>query len=503
MDYSKDANHRRTNSKRRKRRKRKNSVGVILIRILLVIIIVGGFAVTGAMVGAYMGIIENTDKLSAIDVIPENYTSFIYDDLGNEIDSLHGEENREYVKLDQIPLDLQNAVIAIEDERFYTHSGIDFKGMLRALIVNLKSHDMSQGASTITQQLIKNEVLSSEKKLTRKLQEQYLAVQFENELEKKLGSKERAKKYILELYLNTIGLNHGLNGVQSAAKFYYGKDVSELDLAECASIAGITKNPSKYSPLSNPEKNKERQMTVLGKMLELGFITQSEYNEASQEDIYANIVGRKNEEETESIHNWFVDELVTEVATDLQEKKGYSRQQAYNLIYSGGLKIYSTENQQIQQIMEESYKNDALFPPSDSTLDVTYTISVLDTTTQEQKHYTRTTSVTSEEEVDAFIQSVQDELLDSTHTLVLDNKAVNRSLQSSMVVMDYKTGAVKGLVGGRGEKSGDLIFNRATQALRQPGSCFKVLASYAPAIDMGLVYPGTVIMDEPFDFNGW
>ena len=504
MDYSKDANQKRTNNKKSKKHKRKNSVGMIIMRVFAIAIIIGAFAAVGGVLGAYMGIIENTDKLNAIDVKPENYTSFIYDADGNEIDSLHGEENREYVFLSDIPKYLQNAVVAIEDERFYEHNGIDIKGMFRALIVNIKSRDMSQGASTLTQQLIKNEVLTNEKSFKRKIQEQYLAVNFEKKLEKELGSKEKAKDYILELYLNSIALNHGLNGVQAAAKFYYGKDVKDLSLAECASIAGITKNPSKYSPISYPEKNKERQLTVLTKMLDLGYITEAEYNTAKDEDIYSKLVGNKDSEgNSTSIHSYFVDQLVVDVAKDLINEKGLSKQQAYKMIYSGGLKIYSTIDTKMQDIMETSYKDDKLFPPKGNTLDVAYKISIKDNATNEQKHYERDTTVNTKEEADAFVKSVKDELLNSSNSMILDNVTITDSLQSAMVISDYHNGQVKALIGGRGEKQGDLVLNRATQSLRQPGSCFKVLASYAPAVDLGVVSPGTVIIDEPFSVGKW
>lgn len=504
MNYSQDANHRRRNTKRRKRKKKKATIGIIILRIIVVLAVVGCFAVGGAFIGAYTGIIESAPALSSIDVTPESYTSIIYDENGNEIDTLHGEENREYVKLSQIPLDLQQAVIAIEDERFYEHNGIDIKGMFRALFVNIKNMEFSQGASTITQQLMKNEALNPEKKLSRKIQEQYLAVSYEKELTKKLGSKKLAKDYILELYLNTISLNHGLNGVQAAAKFYFGKDVSELSLAQCASIAGITKNPSAYSPLSHPDQNRERMLLVLDKMLSLGYITQAEYDEACAEDVASEVIGINDTNEgTESYHSYFVDSVIVELANQLMEETpGLTKQQAYNLIYSGGLQIYTTIDTSIQNQMEESFANDSLFPPKCSTLTASYTISVSDDTTGEQENIYREQIVANYEEAEAFAQSVKDEVLSQGKTMILDKLNVAKSLQSAMVIIDYHTGHVKGIIGGR-EKTGDLVFNRATQALRQPGSCFKILASYAPAIDQGIVMPGTGIRDEYFEYNGW
>ena len=503
MNYSQNANERNTNSKRSKRKKRKNTVGTFILRIFIVLVIVGCFALGGAFLGAYMGIIESAPTLNTTDAVPESYTSILYDSNGVEIDRLHGKENREYVKLSSIPLELQHAVVAIEDERFYDHNGVDIKGMVRALVVNIKDMDMTQGASTITQQLMKNEILTPEKKLKRKIQEQYLAVNFEKELEKSLGSKTKAKDYILELYLNTIALNHGLNGVQAASKYYYGKDVSELTLAESASIAGITKNPSAYSPITNPEKNKERQTLVLKKMLSLQFITQTEYDTAIAEDIYSKLVGATTDtEEGDAIHSYFVDSAIVALADQLMDEKNMSRQQAYNTIYSGGLKIYLTIDDEMQSIMESSFSKDELFPPKSSTLTASYTISVMDNATQKQSHYTREQQITSEEEANAFADSVKAELVNSSNTFVADKLSVAKSLQAAMTIMDYRTGEVKAIVGGR-EKNGDLVFNRATQALRQPGSCFKVLAAYAPAVDLGIVMPGTLIRDEEYTYNGW
>lgn len=503
MDYSKDANQRRSSHKRRRRRRRKKSVGVVILKIIIVAVIVCVFAGAGALLGIYMGIIEKNPSINIADVVPDSYTSIIYDCNGNEIDMLHSVENREYVKLSDIPDNLKNAVVAIEDERFYEHNGVDMRGMMRALIHNIKTMSFSQGASTITQQLIKNEKLSSEKKITRKITEQYMAVNLEKELTKSLGSKEKAKNYILELYLNTISLNHGLNGVQAAAKFYFGKDVSELTLSECACIAGITKNPSLYSPVSHPEESKQRMSTVLYKMLELGYITQAEYDEAMADDIFSRIVGNKTEEgDTTSSHSYFVDAVVVALAKQLQEERGMTEQQAYNAIYSGGLQIYTTIDTSMQNILDKTIANESLYPPNTNTLTVTYTISVMDTETEEQSHYTRTAEVNSQEEADAFVQSVKDELLNSHTKLVLDSTTVKKSLQTSMVIMDNYTGEVKALSGGR-EKNGDLVFNRATQAFRQPGSVFKILAAYAPAIDMGIVYPGSVYIDESFTVGGW
>ncbi len=494
----------KNNEKKHKNKKSRRRISRIFLIVFILII----FAIGGAGLGALIGILRSTEMLNVSDVMPQAYTSIIYDDKGNEVDKLHREENREYVSIEDIPLHMQQAVIAIEDERFYKHGGIDMRGILRAIVENIKKGSFSQGASTITQQLIKNEVLNKEKSISRKVKEQYLALNLEDTLEEQLGSKEKAKKYILELYLNTIALSHGLNGVEAAAQYYFGKHASELTIAESACIASITNSPNEYAPDSQPENNKKRQTLVLNKMLELEFITKRQYDEAMAEDIYSNLVSTNRQEESKAAnHNYFVEAMIDQLAEDLQSTLHYTEKQAYNMIYSGGLKIHTTMDTNVQQILDETFTDDSMFPPSDGTLDVTYLISVVDKNNPDddtnQSHYERRATVTSETEVDAFVESVKAELLDDTHEMVLDKLTVARSLQAAMVVMDQNNGSVKGLVGGRGEKPGDSVFNRATQAFRQQGSAMKPLASYAPAIDKGLLMPGSIIEDEPVTYGSW
>ena len=498
-----------TTGKKRKRRRKKRTVNGKIGKVALVVAVIIGFAIAGAALGTVFGILQSTEMLNTSDVMPDSYTSVIYDDEDNAVDKLHGSENREYVKLSAITKNMQNAVVAIEDERFYQHNGIDPKGIMRAMLENVKTMEFSQGASTITQQVIKNEVLTNEKSITRKVKEQYLAVSLENALEKQLGSKEDAKKYVLELYLNTIALHHGLHGVEAASQYYFGKHASELTLAESAMIAGITKHPSKYAPDANEEESRKRQLTVLSKMLDLDMITQEQHDAAVAEDVFGHLVCKaKDEEQGNAKHNWFVEAAVQQIKADLVEQKNMTEAQASNLIYSGGLQIHTTMDSYMQETAEAAMKNDNNFPAGDGSLDVTYLISVLDTEKDpddpsSQAHYEKNATVYSQEEADAFVEGVKEELLDETHTLVLDKLTVSKSLQAAMVIMDQQNGQVKALVGGRGEKPGDSVFNRATQALRQQGSTMKPLAAYAPAIDTGKLMPGSTIIDEPVTYGGW
>ncbi|MDR1914943.1 MAG: penicillin-binding protein, partial [Clostridiales bacterium] len=293
MDYSRNSNINTRRQHTSPTKKLRNKIGVIVFRVIISIGLIAGFAVMGAGIGLYMGVIQKAPDIN-VNIQPEIFTSIIYDaKTGVEVDRLKGSENRIYVKYSQMPDDLKDAFVAIEDERFYTHDGIDPKGIVRAAVTMARTRGArTEGASTITQQLIKNNVMKlSSNSVISKLQEQYLAVNFEKELAKaNNGDKKAAKDYILEVYINTINLGHGFYGVQTAARNYFNKDVSELTLSECAAIAGITQNPEKYRPDIRPEKNKERQTMVLDNMLRLEYISQSEYDTAIKDNIYERIV---------------------------------------------------------------------------------------------------------------------------------------------------------------------------------------------------------------------
>lgn len=476
-----------------KGKKVKNRVGIIVLRVFFVVLLIGIFVGVGAGLGSFMGIVKSAPDIKAFDVIPKGYTSIIYNQNGNEVTQLQSDTNRIYVELDQIPKYLQEAVIATEDERFYEHNGIDLKGILRAVFVNLKSGDLSEGASTITQQLIKNNVLSTEKTFTRKLQEQFLAIQLEKEMDKDL---------ILEYYLNTMGLGHGTNGVQAAAKRYFNKDVWDLTLAESAVIAGITQRPTDLSPILHPENNKEKQHTILQKMLDQGYINEDQYNEALEEDVYSKIQQVSQEYEEESHNSYFVDEVINRVIQDLQTRKGMSETQAKNMVFRGGLSIYITQDSKMQEIMDNAFSNEDLFPPKDMDyqINVIYKLSVKHADDTEENFY-KEQLVDTAEEVQPLIDAYKEEVLKSTDTIIAEKTDKIPQPQAAMVIMDYHNGYVKALTGGRGEKIASQTFDRATQAKRQPGSTFKILAAYAPALDTGGFTPATVIDDVPFSIS--
>lgn len=492
MNYSNDSRNKIEKSNKSKAKQVKKKGKVTAFRMIIMVIIIGMFAVVGAGLGVFIGIIKSAPDVTTIDLKPQgNYTSFVYDDAGNEIASFAPADNREYAKLGDIPLHLQHAVVATEDERFYEHNGIDIKGIFRALAKNLKTGSFSEGASTITQQLVKNNVLSTEKKITRKIQEQYLAIKFEELYD---------KDTILEYYLNTIGLSQGVSGVQAASKRYFGKDVSELSLTESVVIAVITQRPTHYDPIINPENNWEKVQVVLQKMEEQGYITAEEHAAALLENPYDDIQEVHVEFQSKSTRSSFVDALFVQLVSDLQDL-GYSEADAKKQIYGGGLKIYSTVNTQMQNIADKYIDDDSEYPENLYKVQIDYSIAGKKADGTAFEHHAQGL-LDSDDEIQPFIEHKKEEWGITSADTYTDNILKQPQPQASFVLMDYTTGQIKALSGGRGDKT-NLGFNYATQAKRQPGSTFKVLASYAPALDMGLLSPGSELINEAVTYTLW
>ena len=486
---------------------------VSFIRVLFVSLIALCIAVTCLGVGSFRGVIDTAPDVDDIDIMPLGYATFLYDDAGNQIRKLAApDSNRLPVTLDQIPVDLQHAVVAIEDERFYEHNGIDVKGILRAGMKALTTGDFSEGASTITQQLLKNNVFTnwtSEstqlERFTRKIQEQYLAVQVE---------KKTDKDTILENYLNTINLGAGSYGVQAAARQYFDKDIWDLNLSECATLAGITQNPTKFNPITNPKANAKRRKEVLDHMLDQNYISQDEYNNALNDDVYSRIQAAQleNTEEESTVYTYFEDEVTNQVISDLMNIKGYTKTQATNLLYSGGLKIMTTLDSNIQQILDEEYANPDNYP-ADVQYELDYALTVQDADGN-QKNYSKEMLqlyfrdqdpefdllFDSPEEGQQYVDQYKASILSDGSTVISERVNFAPQPQSSMTVIDQHTGYVKALIGGRGEKTASLTLNRATDTTRQPGSTFKIVSTYAPALNEKGDTLATTFMDEPYEY---
>lgn len=366
---------------------------------------------------------------------PMDLTSVIYikdSDSGEyvQLQQLYGEENRTWVDYAEIPKNLAYAAVAIEDKRFYEHGGVDWYRTFGAFFNMFLGMKDTFGGSTITQQLIKN--LTDEKDVTvqRKVLEIFRAVEME---------KNYSKDTIMEWYLNYIYLGEGCYGVYSASHAYFDKPVSELSLAECACLIGITNNPSMYDPYINKDRNKERQELILQAMCEQGFISAEERDTALAEELV--LRRAEDEEDKTTVFSYYVDQVINELIGDLMEEKGISKAAAAKLVYSGGYQIYCNLDTDIQDIVDGVYEDTRNLPYK---------------------------------------------------------SASGQQLQSAMTIIDPQTGYVVAVSGGMGEKTASRGWSRASDSLRPPGSSIKPLSVYAPAMELGLITPYSVVDDIPF-----
>ena len=420
-----------SNSKEPKKQKKKGKLGWKIFRILLLVGLALCIIGVGVVLGVISGIIDGTDSISLdeLELLPQ--TSFVYDMNGNQLAALYDSENRIVVSYEDIPKHTVDAVVAIEDERFYKHHGIDLKRTLGA-IGNYVLHggDSDYGASTITQQLVKNITSDKERAWQRKIREWYRAISLETKL---------SKEQIFESYVNTIYYGDSSWGIEVASNHFFGKSVSELNIAESAAIAAMIQSPEITNAYRSDEARDallKRKDIVLNKMLALGFINQEEYDEASNYELQF----KSKQVNYGGTQTYFVDAVVEAVIEDLMEQRNISRGIALKMIYTDGYQIHSTEDPDIQWQVDEAFKDGSIFYDD---------------------------------------------------------------IQGAMVVLDHKTGQVRGLIGGAGEKVGALTLNRATQSYRQPGSCMKPFGAYGPAFEKGLLSPGAGLDDNQFTMGNW
>lgn len=433
-----------------------SSIAAVILTVMLIGFITGTIVVSvfAIYVKNYIDpVIQDFDNISTGQKLSSKLYYMDYTDRENRVGTpveienaaLYGSENRIWVSFTEMPKNLYEAFIAIEDERFWTNDGVDWKRTIGATLHFFTGGD-NYGGSTITQQLIKNITGDNQVRIQRKLQEIMRALYL---------NKTKDKTEILEIYLNTIYLSQGCYGVQAAAKTYFGKDVSELNLNECAALASITQAPTKWDPIQNPSNNKYRRDLVLGKMLELGKITYSEWQEAVNEELVLvdysmGADGELPEDSTpddeKNYNTWYTDAVIKSVVERLKEEKGYPENLAYNMLYSGGLKIYTVMDPDIQAALDKVYvENSAAFQDN------------------------------------AFPGIIKPE--------------------SSMVIIHPTTGDVLGIAGGRGKKTGNLLLNYATATTRSPGSSIKPLTVYAPALEEGIINYASVYDDVPVNFD--
>ncbi len=464
-----DVKNKRTQSRRFKGKKKQSNfaleVFVTTLKMFVLLIFIVGFAAFGAVLGIGKAYLDSTPELDIAKIEDQSETSFIYDKDGNLITEYFGFENRIWAPIEEIPKTLQDAFIAVEDIRFYSHKGIDYRRMMGAFINNLKN-DSVQGASTITQQLIKNSILSPERTYKRKIQEMYLATQLE---------KKYDKNQILEAYLNTIHLGGSNYGVKVAAKDYFGKELDELTLRECAILAGATQNPSKFDPRRNllpisnggrgtPEWTYKRTNIVLRAMYENDYISKDEYEEAKFDE--NNLESEKNQvhiiEKSQSRQMYpmpyFIEYVIYDVRDKIMEQKDWKgdegRNKAEQLIYGGGLKIYTTVDPDIQEHMENVIYN-----------------------------YENLPQLVNPDKYGVSSQGISQP-------------------QVAAVIIDQSTGELRGVVGGKQPPTQQRQLNRAFMSKLPLGSSIKPLAVYAPFIEAG--YPGGIIFENiKAPIEGW
>ena len=478
---------------------------LILIFLLTFCIIGGCFGI-----GMFKGILYSAPTISNLSVIPTGYATVVYDSEGNEMTKLvAADSNRSWEKMSKIPEDLAHAFVAIEDERFYDHNGIDLKGIVRAAAEAVQAGRLTQGASTITQQLLKNNVFenwtneSTIQKIKRKIQEQYLAIELEKTME---------KDEILEIYMNSINLGQNTLGVKAAAQRYFNKPTYQLTLSECAVIASITQNPSRLNPISHPEANAERRAKVLRNMLKHGYITQAEHDEALADDVYSRIATVNEETKSNSVYTYFVDEVTEQVLEDLMEIKGYDERQAYNLLYSGGLGIFTTQDTEIQAICDEVFGNEENYPENVKWY-LNYVLTVKKANGDKENHSTEmfrshfrqfdssfNLLYSSKDDAYAAIEEYKAAVMEDGDTVDGERVTLTPQPQVSITIEDQATGHIVAMVGGRGTKEASRTLNRATNTTRQPGSTFKTLSTYAPALDSAGLTLADVQNDAPYNY---
>ena len=518
MNFSKESVKKRQKKLKSKAQRIERRVFVDFFKIILSVFVLLILIMAGAGFGMMKGILDDCPSVSSISIKPKGFKTVIYDSDNNERDTLSTiNSNRIYIYYDDIPEQMINAFVAIEDERFWKHNGIDVRGIFRAFVKDVIAGNFNEGASTITQQLIKNQVFdvgmnetTKLQKIERKIQEQYLAIALE---------KEYTKEQLLEYYLNTIYLGQGVNGVEAAAERYFDKTADKLTVSEISVIAGITKNPYRFDPVVFPEYNKYRREDVLDKMLELGYIDQAQYDQALNDNVYDRIkkVEKKNDENFR-YNSYYTDDLMRAFVADLMDLYDLSEEEAFDEMYTGGYSIYSVQDYDIQKIVDEAI-NDPVYYPESTSVALEYKLTLLDKDEITTYNYDTNTLLTyyrnltenylynniypSEEDARASANTYKEAMINETGATFLNEEFKTFiEPQASFTVIDQKTGYVKAIGGGRGEKRENLGLDRASMSTRQPGSTFKVLAAFLPYIDKtgGL---GSCFEDKPYDYaNG-
>lgn len=514
-----------------------SKVIVTVFRVVILAVVALSIVGVVAAFGAFNGILDTTPDIEIVQLEVKGYSSQSLFADGSLAQNFAGNSaNRIYVEIADIPEHVRNAFLAAEDRRFYQHSGIDIRTIFRSA-KSLVTDSFEAGGSTVTQQLIKNQVFNGGRekytldKVLRKVQEQYLAINLEHVMSKDL---------ILEYYMNMVNLGNNSYGVETAAHSYFGKTTAELTISEAAVIAGIPLSPTRLNPLTNPDENIERRNSILGNMYEYGWITQEEYDEAMADTgVYDRIAEASNRDDKVQIgtYSYFTDAMMDQYYKDMEERLGYTRAEAEHLLFYGGITIETTQDPEIQAILDRYYQDESNFPAFgfDSSHGSCYELSEYKLSVRHSDgteiHYQKSDFLNyfsdyddkkgiyyhengirrginelfldkddMEEKIAIFEADKIDEEAGDTY---IRAKEINPQPQSSMTIIEQSTGKVVAIYGGRGEKTVSRALNRASNSTRSVGSTFKVLASFLPALDAGGLTLASVQDDSPFFYpNG-
>lgn len=538
MDYSRIGLEDKRKELKSVSRRMGSKVLVTIFRFSILAVVALGILGVVAGFGAFKGILDTTPDIEIVELEVKGYSSQSLMADGTLAQNFAGNSaNRIYVEIEHIPKHVRNAFLAAEDQRFYQHSGIDIRTLFRSGY-SLMTDSFEAGGSTITQQLIKNQIFGGGRekytldKVLRKVQEQYLAINLEHVM---------TKDKILEYYMNMVNLGNNSYGVETAALGYFGKTTEELTISEAAVIAVIPLSPTRMNPLTYPEENLTRRNKILSNMLEYGFITEEEYEEAlADTGVYDRIAENRNKEKKTQIgtYSYFTDAMMDQLYEDLQERLGYTRAEAEHLLFYGGITIYTTQDPQIQEIVDRYYQDESNFPAFgfDSSHGSCYELSDYRLSVRHsdgtETHYQRSDFLKffSEYEdrkglyyhANGIKKGINELFLDmddledkiaqfkavkvdeeAGDTISGEAKEINPQPQSSMTIIEQSTGKVVAIYGGRGEKTVSRALNRASGSTRAVGSTFKVLASFLPALDAGGLTLASVQDDSPFFYpNG-
>lgn len=463
-------------------------------------------------IGVVRGLVDSAPKIRELTLMPSGEASKMYDADGEVIQTVGAANSvQQNVSIADIPQVVQNAFVAVEDKRFFEHHGVDMRGILLSIYQNVVSDpDMADDNATITLQLIRNQIMtqSNENTLIERvangIQEQFLAIELEDYLD---------KKEILEDYLNTISMDENTLGVQAAAKKYFDKDVSEITASEAAVLAAMVDDPISDNPVSGQEANAEKRKIVLKAMLDEGYLTEDEYEDALGDDVYLRIKNITTNITSEGkINSYYADAVINQVISDMRQNLGYTQTQAYNTLYHGGLKIYTCQDKGLQNICDTTINSDSNYPQGTKSY-LSYTLVVEKFESYKEyseidvKNYFAQKGInfslyfTDSKQAQKYINTFRKAKLKDGAKAVNEEMQLVKEPQASFVLIEQATGEVKALVGGRGTKRKNRAQNRAMEVTYQPGNVFSILSTYIPALDTAGMTLGSVEKDELYCFS--